>query len=229
MICAIQTYPGANRDLMVHWSGFRTLAQFSPIVIVGTVGGGCWVPNGALYVEIGANRHVAGDHLPRRLVDTAAHLLTIPGWEWGACAEYDVAFFRPFPELAKGFHGHLAGGQLPGCKSTFFYHFPMVADRETWERFVVGGRELLAAGETEGGTPDAFAALVLERYSIPHHFNSFKSYSRNTVHFSFRPGESDFSLEARQAVRDGCVSVHGLKTSKTYKTDAAEMLKFISS
>lgn len=229
MILAIHTYPGANKDLSFHWPFFRR-AGFERIIVVGTHGGGCHIPPGAEYVEIGDNKHVAGDHLPRRLVDTAEWCLRCGGgWDQLCIAEYDCVFFRPLPKLDPGFHGHLAGGQLPGCKSTFFYHFPYIADRASWETFVKGGRELLAAGEIEQGTPDAFLALTIERYGIAHHFHSFKSYSRNTIHASFGPGQPDFIPEARQAVRDGAVVCHGIKTSKTYRTSSPDVIRQILS
>lgn len=222
MHCFVQTYPGGNADMKNHAPYFRR-AGFEKVVVVGTEGGNCYRPADFDYVEIGRNSYVDGDHLCRRLVDCVKYMLVGYRFDWLCACEYDVVFFKSFPALKLGFSGHRVGGQIAGCKSTFFCHWPVVADRESWMRWLHAADDLLAAGEIEIGTPDAFLALAVERAGIPVHFDVWKAYSRNTIH------PPVFNLEARDAYRAGAIVMHGVKTAPQYGVPSGlEMLRFIT-
>lgn len=225
----VHSWKGAHADFARHLPYWRRTGQFSRIVeVIGTDETSPPHP-GVEQIHIAPSGYLKGDNLCRRIVECAIWSLAHSTSEWITQMEYDTLLFKPFPVLPVGLSGHLAGGRLPNCKGSFFFHGPWVADRATWQRIAVEGLQMLNEGDIENGNPDAFICWVCEKNGIPVNMAAFRSFSRNTLHFARPPHQADFSVEARQAVRDGVVSLHGCKTSATYHVDGMEMLRFITS
>jgi len=204
MLLCVHSYPGANHLIPYHLPYWQR-AGFDPIIGIGTTGGGCQWPGGMQSVEIGRNTYIAGDALPRRLVDTAAYLLALPGWEHAAIIEYDTVIFKPLPVPPPGLAMVNCVGPQPGHrKGTYGYHNPWLANRATWARVVECGRQMLVEGDIEGGSPDCFIGWLAERFGIPIHGDLFKLYTQNTINQS--------GVEAAKfAYRSGWHAIHGLK------------------
>jgi hypothetical protein len=228
----ISTYPAANHDLQSLWPYFRR-AGFDKIVVVGPVGSRCWHPFGeADYVAIGRDSYVDGDALPRRLTDTVEHMLSHYSFDYMVACEQDVWFAKPnfpqtFPEGVMC--GIRVGGQIPGCLSHFYMHWPVAASRAVWERWLPAARQLLAQGRIEIGTPDAFLALACEVAGIEPKFDCWFGVSFNTVHGlnPANPAQRDFIPAVRAAYQAGAVVVHGVKSSKVYACEALNTIREI--
>lgn len=206
ILAAVHTFPGANETLARHWPLWQR-AGFARLVAIGTTGGGCVYPPGAEHVEIGADRYIAGDHLPRRLLDTARWCLAQTEWDFACLLEYDCPLFRPLPALLPGFTGLYAGCRPPGCDCAFFFHWPFIADRPTWEQIITVGEKQLARGDLQMGSPDTFLGKVIEVGQIPCHLFAFPGYTQNSIR------EKKHVIEAREAFRAGAVSIHGIKSA----------------
>jgi hypothetical protein len=229
----IHTYPGANHDLRFLWPYFKANGHFDRVIFVTTEGGGCWWPDTTSHVEIGRDSYVAGDHLPRRLTETVEVALRDYKFDRLSISEYDVLFARPFVNDIPDDRmcGIRVGGQVQGCESHFFMHWPVSASRAVWEKWLPAARQLLKEGRIELGSPDLFLALACEVAGIEPYFDAWKGYSRNTIHGPVGAGgrpQADFIAEARKAYQDGVVVFHGVKSSKVYGCDVARTVQQIT-
>lgn len=205
-VLCVQTYPGANETFLRHMP-FYLNAGASEIIAITTDDGGCIVPSGVKEFTTGRNQYLEGRHLSKRLVDTVAAALGHDA-DRIVVMEYDAIFLRAIPDdLEAGIHAVLVGGRYPGFKCERFYHCPWIFDRASAQRFVELGKEFIEAGEIEHGSPDMFLGLVTECVDIPVHDLrvSQHSYSVNSLDIPHQ------RMEARQAIKDGALSVHGVK------------------
>jgi len=204
----VQTFPGANEVLKRHWGQFLK-AGADEIIVATTTDGQCWAPEGATVEMIGANIYIQSYHLPLRLLRCLQRLRDTK-CDWFCVAEYDVLFFKNIPrDLPEGVTAHYAGGKPAGCHCNSFWHGPWIMDRETADTVVQVGYELIAA-KTVDASPDCFLGQIIDKTGIPVHSDILKSYSRNTIH-----GEK-WTGEARAAVDNGSVCVHGCKTQECF-------------
>ncbi len=212
------SYPGGNAATFRHWPFF--LGQGANWIYgIGTEGGGCNWPQGINGVrEIGADKYVDGEHLPRRLLDTIENMLLLP-WRKMIIAEYDVCIFKPLPaEEVKTFAAHRAGAQTWGSKAKSFYHWPFIFARDTAIEFLMAGKVALEDGicpprEPHGAStpecsPDVFTGFVLQESGIVVQEDLYTEFSRNSFDV---PGDLE---KARQAYRDGVDCCHGIKTAE---------------
>lgn len=205
---ALHTFPAANPVLARHWGHFKN-AGADEIVAITTTDGGCQVPDECAQEMIGANLYIQSAHLPLRFLRTLKHLLTTKA-DWFCVAEYDILFFKPIPrDLPEGLTAHLAGHKMPGHHCAHFYHGPWIMDRKTAETMLKAGYQLIEA-RTVDASPDCFIGQIVEKAGIPVHTDILKSYSRNTIH-----GET-WTMEAVEAVKNGAIAVHGVKTSDVF-------------
>jgi hypothetical protein len=209
MICLVHSYPGANSICARNYPTWKQ-AGFDKIIGIGTTDGGCTWPDNMSYVNIGVNSYVDRDVLPRRLVDTVQFMTSLAGWDEACIIEYDVIMLKPFPSIPKGFSSPCKGGPQPWRKGNKFFHPPWVADRDSWNKILIGGLECLKAGEIEGGSPDCFIGWVCDRHGIPIHENTFTTYSRNTI------DNQTWMEEARVARHEGATAIHGCKTKECF-------------
>lgn len=204
-ICAVQSFPGANACVQRHWPFFER-AGFDEIISIGTTDEGCWRPPGVKQELIGANLYCVGSHLPSRLLRTFMRLLQTKH-EWLCVSEYDVLFLREIPTLPKGLTTHLAGGKPAGCHCNAFFHPPWICDRETAWKIIKNGATIIESGLVDA-SPDCFLGQVVEAGNIPVHTDILKSYSRNTIN------QPNWIREAREAIANGAVCIHGVKSSE---------------
>jgi hypothetical protein len=227
----IQSYPGGNADFRYLWPWTKRHAGFDRVLVTGPHG--TWHPPEAEFFQCGRDAYVDGDNLPRKLVDSIdSGLRMFPQATWITCEEYDCwhprDFVRSVPDGVMC--GIRVGGQIAGCDSHWFAHWPVSATRATWERWLPQAKLLLAQGRIEKGTPDAFLALACEVAHIPPKFDCWRGFSRNTIH-GFNPAnpqQGDFLPAARAAYMDGCQVYHGVKTSKAYACDVATTVREIT-
>jgi len=208
-VLCVQTYPGANATFLRHLPFYRN-AGASEILAITTDDRECVVPQGVTEFQTGRNQYIEGRHLSKRLVDTVAAALDRAA-DRVAVIEYDAIFLREIPaDLPAGVHAVLAGGSFPNFKCSRFYHCPWIFDQASAQRFVEMGGEFIEAGEIEHGSPDMFLGLVTECVDIPVHDLriSQRSYSVNSLDIPHQ------RMEARQAIKDGALSVHGVKDQK---------------
>jgi len=208
LLLAIHSYPGANEGVARHWPHYEKSGA-SKIIGIGTVGGKCKWPEGVHSVEIGADSYIAGDHLPRRLVETMRLMLLLP-YERFCIIEWDCLFFHPLPEFT-GMVAFHAGNNLPGMKAQRFWHCPWAFDFETGSKFVFEAQKIIDAREVEGHecSPDVFFGWVCERAGIDVK-QPWIGYTRNTIE------SAQDAEDARKAVLAGAMSVHGCKSRATY-------------
>jgi hypothetical protein len=207
LLLAVQTYPGANDVLKRHWPYFLKAGAEKNFVVT-TTDGGCWVPSGVEQEMIGANIYITGNHLPLRLLRTLQRMRDEP-FNWFCVAEYDVLFLKKLPNLPSGLTAHYAGGKPEGCHCNSFYHGPYIMDRDTADTIVQAGYEIIKEKMADT-SPDCFIGQIVERAGIEVHTDILKSYSRNTIH-----GEV-WTREARQAVDEGAICVHGVKSQQVF-------------
>lgn len=206
LVLAIQSYPKANDTVARHWE-FYERSGAAEIIGIGTSDGGCLWPKPIRTELIGANLYIVGDHLCSRLLRTFEHLLILPH-DYLGVAEYDCIFLKPVPpDLPPGLTAHLAGGTPAGCRCKSFFHGPWLADRDTVVRIIRTGYEILDARENDS-SPDCFLGQIVERAKIPVNTDILKSYSRNTIE------GVEWIREAREAISNGAVSIHGIKTAE---------------
>lgn len=215
----IQSYPGGSHDLRFLWPWTKRHAGFNDVLVTGPKG--TWHPPEAAFFECGRDAYVDGEHLPKKLVDSVeAGLRMFPQATWITVEEYDCwhprDFVRSVPEGVMC--GLRCGGQIQGCESHFYMHWPVSATRVTWERWPPFARMLLNQRRYELGTPDAFLALACEVAGIAPKFDCWHGFSRNTIHGlnPANPNQPDFLPAARQAYLDGAVAFHGVKSSTVY-------------
>lgn len=203
-ICmAIHSYPKANDGLKRHWPYFKR-AEADENIIITTTDGGCWVPDDARSIMIGSDMYISNTHLPMRLIRTYEHMLRHTKHDFLVVAEWDCIFFRPIPrDLPTGLTGNMAGGKPQGCRCNFFIHPIWACDRNTAELIVKTGKEIINEGISDS-SPDCHMGQVVERAGIPFNKDTL-SYSRNTV------DNPVWAEEARQAVKNGALWVHGIK------------------
>lgn len=207
LLMAVHGYPGANTTVVRHWPYYQKSGA-DEIFGISTVGGGCVWPDNIRSMEIGENRYIDGksDHLCRRLLDTLEGFLPLE-WDRLCIVEYDAVFFHPLPrDLPSGIIAHLSGGTPTGCTCSQFFHCPWIFDRESAKKTIEVGRQMLADGDIQLGSPDCFLGRMQDVSDIRITDSPFPVYSRNSLDITWQ------LEEARQAVRSGVTMVHGVKT-----------------
>jgi hypothetical protein len=200
----LQSYPGANKLVKAFWPHYEK-GGFKEIIGIGTTNGSTLWPKPIRTELIGADLYIAGDHLCRRLVRSFEHMLLL-NTDFICVSEYDCLFFQELPkELPRGITTHLAGGTPEGCHCKWFAHSPWILDRDSAMRFIMVGEQMIAEKRCDP-SPDCFLGQVCEEAEIPTHFDILKSYSRNSI------DSPAWEAEAREAIRNGAISVHGIKS-----------------
>jgi hypothetical protein len=162
-------------------------------------------------VVVGTNSYIKGDNLPRRILDTAAYLLSQPNWREAAIIEHDTVVFKQIPSVLNedGLHAHLAGYWVPGFKAKKYFHNAWVCNRGSWDLILKRGRQMIYEADYERGFPDYFLGWLCERFNIPTYDKTFYEYSQNTI-------QGPVALaQAREAYRAGCHVIHGIKNKAT--------------
>lgn len=208
LLLAVHSYPGANAAVARHFPYYEK-AGADQILGIGTEGGGCVWPAVIPTADIGTNRYMDGksDHLCRRFIATIEECFA-NGMEWDhlCIIEYDALFFHALPrDMPAGITAHRAGGTPPGCTCTSFFHCPWVMDRDTARRIISAGKQMIAERDIELGSPDCFLGKMIDRFNLPITDCPFPVYSRNSLDIP------EHLEEAKRAVRDGAVMVHGVK------------------
>jgi hypothetical protein len=209
IVLGLQSFPGANNLVRAFWPHYEK-GGFSEIIGIGVSNGNCLWPRPIRTELIGADLYIQADHLPRRLVRSFEHMLLLKS-DFICVSEYDCLFFRELPrDLPRGITTHLAGGTPAGCRCKWFAHSPWCMDRDSVMRFVMVGEQIIAEKRCDF-SPDCFLGQVCEEAEIPTHFDILKSYSRNSI------DNPQWEFEARQAILNGAISVHGVKSEGCLK------------
>lgn len=206
LLLAIHAYPGAHEAIARHWP-FYEKSGSDKIIGIGTTDGQTKWPAGVEHVEIGRNEYIAGDHLPRRLLDTMKFMLTLP-FDRFCIIEWDVLFFQPLPEFT-GMAAFHAGNQSPGMRAKRFYHVPWAFDFSTGTKFVQEGEKLLKDVSGHECSPDVFFGWVCESSGIEV-TQPWNGFSRNSLDCA---GDLE---EARNHYRAGVMALHGCKTRREF-------------
>ncbi len=199
LLLAIHSYPGANHRHEAHAPLWRNSGADS-ILGIGTTCGKCKWPSGIQGVDIGADKYISNDHLPRRLVDTMRLMLLLP-YDRYCIIEWDCLFFKPLPEFA-GMAGFIAGGGLPGAKAQRFYHVPWCFDWTSGRRFVATADRLMPEVSGHETSPDVFFGWVCETAGLEV-TQPWDGFTRNSLD---NPGDLEL---ARQAYLNGVTALHG--------------------
>lgn len=200
MLLAVLTCQSATEAAQRHFPTWRK--HFENIVFVTTVDSHCWVPEGVEAWAHGRDfypdRDNPDDNLIRRTIEVLEHFLTTYH-DRLVLIEYDVVLFAR-PALNREFSGTMFAE---------FIHSPWCFDQEAARRFVRIGRTLLQHKAITGGWPDRHMRLMFDllRPTVDENNN----YSRNTL------DQPHMIAEAREAVKNGCWAVHGLKTKEQFE------------
>lgn len=198
----IHAHGSVNDTVARHYPYYLKAACDRTVGVLTTKGDCKWPSSDS--VVIGGDSYVAGNHLPNRLLRTLEYAVN-QGADEILVAEYDTIFFKPFPSLPKGFSLNVTGGSMAGYRCSRFFHGPWCMDSATAKATVAMGDRLLAEGVNEGGSPDTFLGYITDLLHLPVHEGVFRNYSRNSL------DHPQHLVEARQAYRDGCHAVHGIK------------------
>lgn len=130
---------------------------------------------------------------------------------WFLFTEYDAIFLKAVPDLGQlgnGFGAFIAGycPEKWDCGLGPFLHPPFVLAATTLRKWLKAAGELIMAGAVGNGTPDVFAALVCEKAKIPIH-NLVGVWSTNGLDMRV----ASKMVQAREAARNGCWHIHGVK------------------
>lgn len=211
-ILAVMSHPEANELVARHWQYYER-AGADVILGVETEGGGCeWPKQCTFRAVIGERGYVNAGRLPKRLVGILDACLTLGPFDQIAVIEADTIFLRQIPKLLPGMTAMLRGPGTPQYKGKSYYHCPWMFTREAAARTFLAGHNLILAGEIERGYTDRFVGWAVEKYGIPVH--QLPMYSRNEL------DSIEYLVEAKRAIEDGAISVHGVKT--------AEQLEYIT-
>lgn len=203
MLLCIHSYPGANLTVLRHFPYYEKSGA-KKIIGIGTSDRRCQWPHNVDYVNIGENSYLAGDVLPLRLLDTMAFCLQQP-FDHFCIVEYDCLFFKPMPAFS-GLASFRAGGKTHGSIAEAFFHCPWAFDRETGEKFLERGRQLIRKlnPSMPECSPDVFFGWVAEDAGLPVS-QPWEGFSRNSL-------DCDGDLDrARMAYRSGATAIHGVK------------------
>lgn len=177
----IHSFAGANEIVKRHWEFYKR-SGFD-IFGVGRTNTICLWPESMRTKNIGVDAYIDGDNLPRRLVDTFDWFLhdeIFKAYSHCCVIEYDTIFLTAPPAVDVTAAAHLAGGGYPGFTCSHFHHCPWWLDRENAGKFVAKGREMIAGGDIEKGSPDFFFSLVMERAGVDvKHLDG--TFSRNSL------------------------------------------------
>lgn len=229
-VAVVQSYPGASHDAQYLWPWLKRNGGFDHVVYAGPRG--TWHPPEADLFVTSRDAYVDGDNLPRKLVDSVAHVLASYKCDVITASEYDVFHCRPFPREFPPdvMCCHLVGGYMEGYETPEFSHWPYTARRDVWEKWLVTARQLLDAGRITRGSPDTFHSLACVVGGIPLKHDHWVGFSKNTIHGKLTddPKDVGFYPEAREAYRNGAVVQHGTKTSRPYHCTVEQTIREIT-
>jgi hypothetical protein len=121
-------------------------------------------------------------------------------------SEWNVLFAKPIPEFNPPAMMTLAGGPQPPFKANQLFHTPWWIQRELIPEIVGMGKKMMLNGEYEQGAPDFFFGLIFDRMNIPWH--KFPCWPCNAL-------VGDLLInQARKALLDGVVAIHGVKNEQ---------------
>ena len=217
-LLAILSYVRANEIVARHWHWYRTAG--CDILGVGRETTSCeWpakVGQGGLVnvTNIGEDSYVHGDNLIRLHVDTLDYMLSLIGDYTHFCLiEPDTIFVRPIGTQDTpnyGLKATLVGQGSPGFYGSFYCHGPWIFDRHGAQFAVNTARRMLKVGLIEKGFPDRFWGLLCDLSGLP--YTRLHAYSQNRLD---RP---EYIQQARQAITEGALAVHGIKTEMELKS-----------
>ena len=133
------------------------------------------------------------------------------GYETICCIEADSIVLKeiPNPSTGNGIDCFLFNNDpASGFKAKQYMHWPWLMSRDTAVCLATSLRWALKRGEIEQGFPDRMAAFAAEFVNIPLIHSPNLSYSQN------RLDTPQKMQEARMAIANGAVCIHGLKTAQ---------------
>jgi len=147
---------------------------------------------------------------PMRLLNTFNEVSRLD-YDWFIFTEYDSIFLKKIPDfgvIGNGFGAFIAGycPEKWNCGSGPFLHPPFVLSIDTLGKWITTAAELIMAGQLGNGTPDVFSALVCEKAGIEiHNLNGVWSTNGLDMRVASK------MIQAREAARNGCWHIHGVK------------------
>lgn len=162
-------------------------------------------------IDIGKESYAAGDNHLRRFLEVLRFGVHETNYEAFCIIEYDCLLFNALPDWhgGGGMITTLAGGRSDGFHAPSFFHTPWHMDRDTAEKMIVWGNNMLNCGLLEHGFLDRWLGLMHALYG----FEIIESawYSRNTIEFP------DNIEEAKKAIERGAPGVHGVKSADVFR------------
>ncbi len=199
MLLAVLTCQSATEAAQRHYPTWRE--HFDNIVFVVPVDSKCWVPEGHQSWAIGRDyyndRDRPDDNLCRRTIETLERFLKTANTEI-CLIEYDVLLFAK-PNLV---------GDFAGTMFSEMIHPPWIFNRKSATQFVERGNELLEQKVIAGGWPDRHLRLIYD-FVLPV-TDPNTNYSYNTI------GEEQIE-DAKHAIRNGAMAIHGIKTKEVFE------------
>lgn len=147
---------------------------------------------------------------PRRLMNTFNEVSRLD-YDWFIFTEYDSIFLKAVPDmehLGDGFGAFIAGycPEKWNCGSGPFLHPPFVMALATLGRWITAAAKMIMAGRFGNGTPDVFAALVCDEAKILiQNLEGVWSTNGQDMRVASK------MMWAREAARNGCWHIHGVK------------------
>lgn len=142
-----------------------------------------------------------------RCLDTFKYVLTLP-YQGIWFNQYDSFFLGRLPELNEtDCIAHCMGNKQPPYKASIFTHPPWGYGRKTLQRLVDACAKYDLSTLEDGAMDRAFA-LVMEENGIKVSPSNDWSFSCNSL------DSNDWIAQGRQAVKDGKIAFHGIKTAQ---------------
>jgi hypothetical protein len=200
-LLVVFTYEGQNEMLDRHWKGYEK--HFGEHILLSfPTDAPC--PRGG--VCFNKSQHY-GKELMERIYKTL-RLVTMMPYDMIYCIEGDSIILSKPPEiLSSGLHCFLWNNTENRFKAKHYPHWPWAANKPTLSAIVQLMRFRL---EEEEGFPDRQMGLICEDNEIPMIHRSDICYSRNRLD---RP---EYIEEAREAIKNGAMFIHGIKTKEEF-------------
>lgn len=214
-LLAIHSYAGANHMVSVLWPYYKVAG--CDILGIGRTNAQCLWPEAMQTRDIGEDpfkpwsQHQT-DNLCRRLIDTLdVCLRDFTQYSDYCIIEWDSIFVKPLPEHSGGFISVPCGVEnWPGFKAKVAFLGPWWFDKDSAKKAIDKGRELIANGDIEKGTPDFFIGRVVELTGIP--------YKAIPVVFQMEFNTPQFIEDARKHyLAKDVYYMHGIKTEQQLK------------
>lgn len=199
-LLVIFSYSGQDEMLNRHWPYFEKAE--CDILLSSPVDAAC-ERGGLTYAK---SQHY-GSQLMARTFWTFRHVLKL-GFDAYYFVEGDSVCLRPAPrKLTDGLHCFLWDNHDPRFTANQYPHWVLGMNRKTLVALESASRNYDPA--LESGFPDRLIGRICEESNIPMIHSPKLCHSRNRI--SDNP---EHEKEARQALKDGIVFLHGIKTQQ---------------